>query len=100
VADSLFLLPLAAGGVIELALYLTPILWVLVLLWRRCNRGDEQLTMQFCLHAVFLLAGIGVPIYQMGRLAPLFWMVALSYAFAPIDQVRAPAWSQPRLRRI
>jgi hypothetical protein len=95
VADSLFLLPLATGGVPQLLLYVFPVLWLLFQLWRR--RGEnEYLPALFSLHASFLMSGIGVPVYQMGRISPLIWIVTLTYVFAPpVKETRPSAPSQP-----
>lgn len=83
VADSLFLLPLATGGIPQLCLYLWPIVWLLRELWRRSSEPGEYLAVLFSLHFSFLVSGIGVPVYQMGRIAPLLWMTTLAFAFAP-----------------
>jgi hypothetical protein len=89
VADSLYLLPLATGGVPLLLLYLFPFVWLLQQLWRRSGES-EYFAVFFSLHASFLLSGIGVPVYQMGRIAPLVWIVTLAYLFAPPETVPRP----------
>lgn len=90
VADSLFLLPLATGGIPQVLLYVWPMVWLLRELWRRSGEPGEYLPVLFSLHASFLVSGIGVPVYQMGRIAPLLWIVTLAYVFAP------PATAVPR----
>lgn len=97
VADSLFLLPLATGGLVQVALYMFPFWWLVQRLRERGRGGDELLTMLFCIHVTFVLSGIGVPVYQMGRLAPLFWIVTLPFVFAPAETRPARVVSGPRL---
>jgi hypothetical protein len=96
VADSLFLLPLAAGGVPLLLLYIWPIVWLMMRLWKRSNEPNEYVPVMFGVHASFLVSGIGVPVYQMGRIAPLLWIVTLAFAFAPSELVaKRTALPQP-----
>jgi hypothetical protein len=92
IADCLFILPLATGGAIGLLLYLLPMLWLAWQLYQRSCRGDEMSAAHCALLWTFLISGIGIPVFQMGRVAPLIWIFAVMQAFAP------ETWQQSALR--
>jgi hypothetical protein len=95
VADSLFLLPLCTGGLPLLVLYLTPLGMLVLNLMRRLPRHDPYIDVLLCVHVSFLISGIGVPIYQMGRLAPMFWMITLAFLFGVSTRAASAAGGGP-----
>ncbi|GIX05143.1 MAG: hypothetical protein KatS3mg114_1012 [Planctomycetaceae bacterium] len=107
-ADNLFLLPILTGGVPQLVLYVLPFVWLLRWLWQLMAREPSYCPMLYSLHLSFLISGIGVPVYQMGRLAPLMWILTLCLMYpAPIprgsrysDRKTSPSWEELGIRRV
>lgn len=77
-ADSLFIPPFVVGGVIFFVLYVMQIL-LLIKVNFDCRRESYLLKVFFALNASFLIAGIGIPTYQVGRIAPLLVILNLCF---------------------
>ena len=81
-ADSLYIPPIVVGGIILLILYILPILMLLRENFRTITL-DTYSASFFSAHVAFLLVGIGTPSYQVGRVAPLLFLLNLCFLKAP-----------------
>lgn len=82
-ADSLYVPPMLIGGVLYLTLYLAPIATLLMWNYSEHRKGNSWATTFLVVHLLFLVIGIGIPTYQVGRIAPLFLITNLAFLYAP-----------------
>ena len=78
-ADSLYLPPILIGGVVYLIIYLMPIFYILAWNYKEHRSGNSWASVFLVLNVVFLIVGIGIPTYQVGRISPLLFLMNLAF---------------------
>lgn len=76
-ADSLYISVIVVGGVFYLIVYMLPYILLIRMNYAEHRRGNTWARSFAATHLTFLIIGVGIPVYQVGRIAALLIIINL-----------------------